>query len=325
MPDYPTSVLPPLKGKRTKTSDKDRFYEWFLLEELKAPDAKLDRISRDDIRHVRTHAQLSSMVDYFIDLSKSSGDEFVIALDTEGSVPRTQPSIAEKASDEPALLQLAARVGKKQIVAVIQLYSKRDRADIFSEGEPTRLAEIFRIKNAIFAGKAIAGDIRKVARASGLSYEELGEILVDTAKMFFFADALSRDGEAMENWINDDVKALLGESSLKNFCQFVDPTRILDKSPHHCYKDNFTESYGPIRSSDLQYSSLDVLRTLDSVVDFSEQVGVAAKFFASAIAEPGVLKSIVRTGFEEVYRDVGEIFRRRQKISQILRRMSARY
>ena len=176
VPDYPTSALPLPKGRRTKTSDKDRFYEWFLREELKAPNAKLDRISRDDIRHVRTHAQLSSMVDYFIDLSKSSGDEFIIALDTEGSVPRTQPSIAEKASDEPALLQLAARVGKKQIVAVIQLYSKRDRADIFSEGEPTRLAEIFRIKNAILAGKAIAGDIRKVACASGLSYEELGEI-----------------------------------------------------------------------------------------------------------------------------------------------------
>ena len=39
IPDLPTSVLPPVKGRRTKTTDKDRYYKWFLDEELMAPGA----------------------------------------------------------------------------------------------------------------------------------------------------------------------------------------------------------------------------------------------------------------------------------------------
>ena len=149
---------------------------------------------------------------------------------------------------------------------------------MFSEGVPSRLADIFRVKNAVFAGKSIAGDVQKVARMAGLSMEEVGDILVvDTARVFYFADALARDAEAVRVWSEGGQSDFLGETGLKDFCEFVEPSRILDKSPHHCYRANFDEAFGAIRWSDLEYSSLDVKRTMEAVNDFAGQVGIPAK------------------------------------------------
>lgn len=87
--DVPTSQLPPQRGYRTKDTDKDRFFAWYLQQELSKPGRKLDQIARDEIRHVRTHAELDSMVEKLLELS-SGTEEILIAIDTEGSVPRNR-------------------------------------------------------------------------------------------------------------------------------------------------------------------------------------------------------------------------------------------
>ena len=54
--------------------------------------------------------------------------------------------------------------------------------------------------------------------------DDIEEILVaDTHRLFTLADALVRDGTAVTNCIDGCAKTALGVTSLKNFCQFVDP------------------------------------------------------------------------------------------------------
>ena len=64
---------------------------------------------------MRTHKELSSIVKKFLDLSDATDDEFVVALDTEGSVVQGKTD----ALPNPALLQIATQVGDRRLIAVI--------------------------------------------------------------------------------------------------------------------------------------------------------------------------------------------------------------
>ena len=67
--------------------------------------------------------------------------------------------------------------------------------------------------------------------------------------MFNLADALARGSDALAAWLQGNSGGLLGkEISLKDFAQFVDPKRILDKSPYHRnHMADFGESRGMLR------------------------------------------------------------------------------
>ena len=313
VPDVETRKLPKPRGARTKTTDKDRFYEWYLAKELERPGARIDTMPRNKIVHVRSHAELDSLVERLLDLARRTKKELVIGLDTEGSVTQKQAVLPEQKADTiPALLQLSACADGNEVTAVVQLYSKRTMdgpKDIFSEGTPHRLAEIFRIKKAIFAGKSVSDDVKKVAKMSGLSAEELKEVLViDTARLFYFADALARGAEATEVWVEGGSSEFLGETSLKDFCQFVNPSLILDKSPYHRnHHANFDEAKGPIRVCDIKYAAVDARRTRESVDGFADLASIPARLFATSVSTPHLLDSL---SFERILRKYAKLARK---------------
>ena len=127
VPDVKTSDLSaPKTGRpRTKTTDTDRYFEWQLQRELKRAGATLDSIPRKGLVHVRSHEQLCSMVQYFLDLSSIRG-VVTVGYDTEG----------KDDNGNPAMVQLSATDGTIRSTYVVQLHSKlkTDRPkDIFSE------------------------------------------------------------------------------------------------------------------------------------------------------------------------------------------------
>ena len=124
----------------------------------------------------------------------------------------------------------------------------------------------------------------------GLPMEELNDILViDTARLF--VDALSRDAKAIEVWINGGSSEFLGETSLMDFCQFVNPT-LIDKRPYHRnHHANFDEAKGQIRVCDIKYAAVDMRRTRESMDGFADQSGIPARRFATSVATPHLLDS----------------------------------
>ena len=231
----------------------------------------------EDIAHVRTHAELSVVVDKFLRLSREV-TYLLIGLDTEGG-----------GDDGPALLQLACRVGGERVTAVFQLRSKSSShkpPHIQYEGAPSRLREIFQLKNAIFVGKSVAGDTYRAAKLAGLKDWDIDDVLN-------FVDALARGSDAMRDWYENDACGILGWVSLKNFVQFVDGTRILDKSPsHRNHLADFEERRNTIRSCDLQYAAEDSCSAVDGILDLSDKIGFPPGSLATSVGNPNVLNDV---------------------------------
>ena len=172
------SLPPPRKGECSKSIDEDRYFRWQLAQELKKPGARLDEIARSDVSHVRSHADANSMVESLLLLSKAASGALVIGFDTEGTDPDT---------GDPVMFQISARVGNKKLNAVVQLSSGHKAPEpmhVFTEGFPSRLQEIFELKNAIFVGKGVAADVWKTARGLGVPVSKVNEILASTRVLF---------------------------------------------------------------------------------------------------------------------------------------------
>ena len=265
------------RGRPTKTTDANRYFRWQLDRELEVPGARLDRISRADFRQIRTHRELGRLVDELVQLTGRRNDIIIMALDTEGMIE----------DRNPVLVQIAA----PGITAVIHLHSHGE-GDVFKEGYPNRLRELLLLPNVAFAGQGVIKDIRGLAGSLGINASEINNLhIVDTQRLFTLADALSRDGDAVERWLDQRETTAVGEVSLKAFCQFVKPTLILDKSPHHRnHRANFDEKEGCIREATLAYAALDARRTLEAVNDFAELVGVNPSRLAFSASESGQLE-----------------------------------
>ena len=117
--------------------------------------------------------------------------------------------------------------------------------------------------------------------------------------MFNLADALARGSDALAARLQGNSGGLLGkEISLKDFAQFVDPKRILDKSPYHRnHMADFGESRGEIREKNLRYAALDARRTSEAVQAFASLLHVPIECLTSTVEEPFELDS---TAFEKV-------------------------
>ena len=284
--DIGTDILSkPDKGRRTKPKDVERYFKWQLNDELRQPGARQDSIRRRDISHARSHDEFSAVTAKIAEMAKMQEEALILGFDTEGENPET---------GGPATMQLSARVGGRRLDAVIQMYSLRKMptpAHVFQEGFPEALKELFCIPNVIFAGQNVAEDIVKTVQAAGLGYDDVKRCaILDTSRLFNLADALARDGDAVEDWLFKDGSGVLGVTSLKNFCQLVNPLLILDKSPsHRNHLADFSEIDGFLTEKDLCYAGLDPRRTMESVLGFAVMVGIPAPRLASSVAQKGQL------------------------------------
>ena len=151
--DVPLSDLPPSRhSKRTATTDEDRYFRWQLQQELATQGARLDRIPRSDVTHVRSHADLDGISSHLAEKSRLTKSPLIIGFDVEG----------KEKGKMPVLVQLAI----PRLTAVIQLRSQRQSSEpshIFEEGFPQRLADVFRLPNVVFVGQAITEELRQVA------------------------------------------------------------------------------------------------------------------------------------------------------------------
>ena len=133
---------------------------------------------------------------------------------------------------------------------------------IFDEGQPTRLIEIFKQRNVVFAGKDIAQDLELIYQRAGLSYEEFRELrIIETTRVYKFSHALAKGGNKLHAWLDGKEVGLFPEISLKDFCQFVNSKMIIDKTPtHRNHYANFNDKGGrPIREKDIRYAAGDTL------------------------------------------------------------------
>ena len=115
--DIPALSLAFLKergpGKASKDRDEERIIAWLVTKELEAPGATKALLTRNDIFHVRSHAQVDKAAKIFEGFSKDT-KTLTIGLDTESA----------SGDSGPALLQLSTRVGERRVTAVFQLKSK---------------------------------------------------------------------------------------------------------------------------------------------------------------------------------------------------------
>ena len=161
-------TLPIYHGRRVKYKDENHAFKGLHKYELGKPGTTAYTMSVDEITEVRTHAEASSMVTYFRDLSKDCAGKLVIGFDVEGKTKNGLPSTA----------QLSAKAGNKSINAVIHLFSGqsgkvKDKSGnikmmaVNDEETPTMLWEVFEL-HAIFCGNGVAVDLRQFARAIGM-------------------------------------------------------------------------------------------------------------------------------------------------------------
>ena len=301
--DIDISKLPTITGRQTKTTDISRFHTWHLKEiELKRPGARLDTIRKEEIVHVRTHAQANSAVERLLHLSSSQENApLIVGFDSEGMCGP---------EGEPAIFQVSAKAGGDEITAVFQLHSGRKSDQpvcLFDEGPPTVLRRIFLLPNAIFVGQDICTDVRKTARACGVSQKEVDELMVaDTTRLYHLAEALARGPEVVKTWLLGGSDWLFSDVSLKIFAQFVQPDLILDKHPdHRNHLADFAEQRGWMPVKNLSYSGLDARRARDAVIDFALLLRVPVSVLGSSIAEPDVIESPVFAAVLQRFADDG--------------------
>ena len=201
-----TSVLAPSRGKRLKGADEERIMRWLLKREKEAKNATIEKLPRSKLFHARDHAGVEKAVGHFNQMSLETEKYLVLALDLEGT---------EKEFARPAMLQLSGCVGENEYCAVFQ--TRSEIRDIFKEGIPTQLANLFRTKNLILTGKDIVKDIEKIAPCLGLSQAEIeGLAVVETSRVFGFVYALAKGGKYIEKWLRDGNSGYFEEVSLKN-------------------------------------------------------------------------------------------------------------
>lgn len=201
-----TSVLAPSRGKRSKGADEERIMRWLLKREKEAKNATIEKLPRSKLFHARDHAGVEKAVGHFNQMSLETEKYLVLALDLEGT---------EKEFARPAMLQLSGCVGENEYCAVFQ--TRSEIRDIFKEGIPTQLANLFRTKNLILTGKDIVKDIEKIAPCLGLSQAEIeGLAVVETSRVFGFVYALAKGGKYIEKWLRDGNSGYFEEVSLKN-------------------------------------------------------------------------------------------------------------
>ena len=286
------SAIPPHDAKldkRTKTTDANRVAEFQLRQELKKPNASLYTIPVEDIVHVRTHKQLAGLIDDFHKLHNSA-NILSIGLDTENDGDR-----------KLATLQLSARVRQKKVTSVTQVRSQR-HGHIYKDGQPKQLRQILKLEDSIFVGKSIGSDIVKAANMAGLKNEETNAIAIsDSDRLYQLCEAFCHSREMVELWLNGHHTSIFKEISLKIWAQFVNPTKILDKRPHHRipFKADFSEGKRRISDDSLCYAALDAEVANDAHQEFCRIVGVPLDFFATTVGNENKLKS---EGSEKILR-----------------------
>ena len=289
VPELSLADLPKARGYVSESGDVERSYQWLLQWELASNGSRLDAMTTKEILHARSHEEAESVVRRFQALARNSEGTLVIGLDTEG--------MEEKRN--PVTLQLSAAVAGQRVNAVVQLRSNSrsiSPAHVFQEGPPLELRKIFEIPNAIFVGKSVAEDVIGTTDMLGIPRDEAnGLLVIDTDRLFNLADALARGPEAIEAWKGSArATGLLGEVSLKNFAQFTEPLKIMDKSPsHRNHNANFIEEKRPMSARDLCYAALDARRASEAVEKFAEIMGVKGEHLASSIESPADLNSII--------------------------------
>ena len=293
IPDISMKDTPPIyHGKRIKYKDENHAFKGLHKYELSKPNTTAYTMSRDEITEVRTHADATLMVTSLRDLSKDCSGRLAIGFDVEGKTNSGLPSTA----------QLSARAGEKEINAVIHLFSgqsnkpKKKFMAVNDEETPTMLWEIFKL-DAFFCGCNVADDLRQFARAIGMNPADIDSCLVvDTRRVYHFADALARGGEALALWREEShvANSIISEPSLKNFAQLVDPNMILVKDPSHrnpMFADH-DETRGLIPERDLTYAALDASVARSSIVGFSCKTNMPIDSLATTIGEPEILHSV---------------------------------
>ena len=301
VPELSLADLPKARGYVTESGDIERSYQWLLQWELASNGSRLDVMTTSEILHARSHAEVDSVVEQFQSLAKRAENVLVIGLDTEGMEKKRNP----------VTLQLSAAVGDHRLNAVVQLRSdcrSISPAHVFEEGPPLRLREIFEIPNAVFVGKEVADDVIGTTILLGIPREEAGNLpIIDTDRLFNLADALARGPDAIEAWMGSaGASGLLRDVSLKNFAQFIDPLRILDKRPsHRNHKADFVENERRMSSRDLCYAALDARRASEAVEQFAEIMGVKGEHLMSSIGRPSELDSIV---FSSILTHIAKVY-----------------
>ena len=282
--EFESSVIGPPRGKRSKGADEERVHEWFMERERKKVNGKIDSLQRNEFVHARIHSAVAKAAENFSQLSKET-DHLLVTLDTEG----TDPNIPL-----PAMIQLAAKVKEKERSVVFQLRSdmansKSPPRHIFQEGMPTGLTDIFRLENAIFCGKDVDKDIKKVAPSLGISDMEVGSLrVVETSRVFGFCRALAKGGSHLEKWLDTGYCGFFKEVSLKDFMQMVDPTLIIDKCPkNNNHFANFTDKNDkPVSSKTLGYSAGDTTFLSRRFDKFEQKAKIPIHWFATTISDP---------------------------------------
>ena len=317
IPYLSTSILEkPKSGWRSELNDEQRRTEWMLKRELKALGVQQYEIPMDEITHVRSHAQVNSMADKFQHLAKEADGPLLIGLDDEGGDKNVSP----------AMLQLAAKVGKEKADVVVQLRSytrEATPAHVFVEGHPERLKEVFEIENAVFVGRCICEDTRSAAIRAGLSAADANELkIVEVSRVYAFCEALVNGGDALLDFVKNGTTGLFTETSLKTFCQFVEPRLIMSKITGHRVPSiaGFDESKGLVKDEIMEYAASDARWSMENLLKLLAILKISADRLATTVGFPNLFADAF---FEDILRKFAEIeFKSEAEIQVLVKDLS---
>ena len=279
--DYSLSHLPPVRGKRTKTSDDRRFLNYWRRKERNDPRNVIDSIDPKKVIHARSHADVERVYLRFVDLA-SKTEVLLIGLDTEGEV-----------NGSPVTLQMSASLvydseDTESVHVVFQLQSLRDMAapaHVFEEGIPDKIGKIILIPNSSFHGKNIATDLAKTACLVDLPQHCLDNVkLSDSERDFTLAEAIGRGD--VGDWL-DGEPGFFDQISLKNAVEFVEPHLILDKNPDFRHDNtDYIEKKGPLVPALLTYALIDARRAARAHWLFVKRLGLAPGALSATLRHP---------------------------------------
>jgi hypothetical protein len=282
----------------SKTTAEGQWEEKTFRDELKTD--KHITVPFNKIRHVRTRKDLENFGGEFVRMASAcKRDYWLIGLDTERS---------------GCTIQIALIEGKKECYQVLQLYSDKYE-HCTQHGLPQALIDILTHRKAVFIGKQVHGDVKKICEKLQIKEEQRKQIkFIELTKVYSWCRVLVKKPSRLKRFVQNPEDVV--DYSLKLFLQFSDEKATIDKRGRNRWMVSWAEEPPlakpgqdrsmlcgrKLRPENLVYAATDAKASLLTLTQTCDFLRITPSHFIQRLNSPNFLNEREFVELVEAYR-----------------------